>query len=449
MRVGCFSIRDLAGVGVLAAACWLLASTPAMAATHIRILSKVKQNTEQPPTDAECRRLLYPSPCYSPQEMRKAYGVDALIDAGFVGKGETIVIIDSFGSPTIREDLKAFDKGYGLPDPPSFKILAPLGTVPFDPNNSTQVNWAFEATLDVEWAHAMAPGAAIVLMTSPVAETEGVQGLPQFLALEKYAVDHQLGNVISQSWAATENTLFDAAGQEIVAQMEDFYKYASTQRVTVLASTGDSGSSNVKLDGVTLYPYPTVNYPSSSPWVTAVGGTSLYASTEGQYGYELVWNEQGGAGAGGISQLFDEPDYQVASLPAGVSQQLGDKRGLPDVSYNADPYTGILIYLSFLGPANAGYYDIGGTSEGSPQWAGIVADLNQFAGQPLGFLNPALYAVGGLGQFGKYGRDITLGGNSLNNVPGYYAGPGWDPASGWGTPNLTEVLRQQFDLLRQ
>jgi subtilase family serine protease len=295
----------------------------------------------------------------------------------------------------------------------------------------------------------MAPGAAIVLMTSPVAETEGVQGLPEFLALEKYALDHKLGNVISQSWAATENTLFDAAGRQIVAKMEEFYKDASTQRVTVLASAGDSGSSNVELNGVTLYPFATVNYPASSPWVTAVGGTSLYASTVGQYSYELVWNEQGGAGGGGISQLFDEPDYQVASLPAGVSQQLGGKRGLPDVSYNADPYTGILIYLSFLGADNAGYYDIGGTSEGSPQWAGIVADLSQFAGQPLGFLNPALYAVGGLGQFGKYGRDITLGGNSLNNVPGYYAGPGWDPASGWGTPNLSEVLRQQFDLLRQ
>lgn len=449
MRVGCFSIREMTGVAALAAASWLLASTAAMAATHIRIVGKVKQSTEQAPTDAECRSSLYPSPCYSPQEMRKAYGVDALTDAGFVGKGETIVIIDSYGSPTIQQDLKAFDKGYGLPDPPSFKILAPLGTVPFDPNNSTQVSWAAEATLNVEWAHAMAPGAAIVLMTSPVAETEGVQGLPQFLALEKYAVDHQLGNVISQSWAATENTLFDAAGRQIVAQMEEFYKYASTQRITVLASAGDSGSSNVKLDGVTLYPNPTVNYPSSSPWVTAVGGTSLYASTDGQYSYELVWNDQGGAGGGGISQLFDEPDYQVASLPAVTSQQLGGKRGLPDVSYNADPYTAILIYLSFLGANNAGYYAIGGTSEGSPQWAGIIADLDQFAGQPVGFLNSALYAVGGLGEFGKYGRDITNGGNSLNNIPGYYAAPGWDPASGWGTPNLVEVLREQFDLLGQ
>ncbi len=447
MRMRRASTREITGLVALTAGCWLLAASSVMAATHIRVVGKVKQSTERPPTDAECRSEIYPSPCYSPQEMRKAYGVDALTDAGFVGKGETIVIIDSFGSPTIQEDLKAFDKGYGLPDPPSFKILAPLGTVPFDPNNADQLSWTFEATLDVEWAHAMAPGAAIVLMTSPVSETEGVQGLPQFLALEKYAVDHHLGHIISQSWSATENTLFDTAGRKIVGQMEDFYKYASSERVTVLASAGDSGSSNTELDGVTLYPYPTVGYPASSSWVTAVGGTSLYANTKGDYSYELVWNEQGGAGGGGISQLFDEPDYQVASLPVAVSQQLGGKRGLPDVSYNADPYTGILIYVSFFGAANAGYYEIGGTSEGSPQWAGIVADLSQFAGQPLGFLNPPLYAVSGLGQFAKYGRDITNGGNGLNNVPGYYAGQGWDPATGWGTPNLVNVLSQQFDLL--
>jgi subtilase family serine protease len=103
--------------------------------------------------------------------------------------------------------------------------------------------------------------------------------------------------------------------------------------------------------------------------------------------------------------------------------------------------------VSFLGSADAGYYEIGGTSEGSPQWAGIVADLSQFAGQPIGFLNSALYASAGLGQFGNYGRDITSGGNSLNNVPGYYASPGWDPASGWGTPNLINVLKQPFELL--
>ena len=449
MGTKCFQIRRMTGMAAVAGAIWLCTLTAATAGNHIRIVGKVKHDIEQAPTDAECRASLYPSPCYSPQQIRKAYGVDSLTNAGYVGKGETIVIIDSFGSPTIRGDLMTFDKAYGLPDPPSFKILSPLGTVPFDPNNSTQLGWAAETTLDVEWAHAMAPGAAIVLMTSPVAETEGVQGLPEFLALEKYAVDHHLGNIISQSWAATENTLLDVAGRQIVAKMEEFYRDASTRRITVLASSGDSGSSNVKLDGVTLYSQPTVNYPASSPWVTSVGGTSLYASTEGKYGYEYVWDEQGGAGGGGISELFQEPDYQVASLPEATTEQLNYKRGVPDVSYNADPYTGILIYLSYFGPDDAGFYLIGGTSEGSPQWAGIVADLDEFAGEPLGFLNPALYAVGGLGLFDKYGHDITVGGNGLNNVPGYYAAPGWDPATGWGTPNLVKVLTQQFDLVRR
>jgi subtilase family serine protease len=433
----------------LATAAFLLLTAQAFAASHIRVLGLVKHGDEvtPPPTDAECRSSLYPSPCYSPQEMRKAYGLDSLIDAGFVGEGETIVIIDSYGSPTITEDLKTFDKAYGLPDPPSFKVLSPLGTVPFDPNDGTQTGWAFEVTLDVEWAHAIAPGASIVLLTSPVAETEGVQGLPQFLALEKYALDHHLGKIISQSWGATENTLFDPAGRQVVKDFESFYKYASTQRVTVLASSGDSGSSNTELDGVTYYTFPAVGYPASSPWVTAVGGTSLYASTSGHYSYELVWNEQGGASGGGISQIFQEPDYQVALLPSSVNSQLNGKRGLPDISYNADPYTGILVYLSFLGSDNAGYYEIGGTSEGSPQWAGIVADLNQYARQPLGFLNPVLYSVGSLGLFPKYGRDITLGGNSLNNVPGYYAGPGWDLTTGWGTPDFGDVMKQKFDLL--
>jgi subtilase family serine protease len=436
-------------LAALATAAFLLLTAQTFAGNHIRVRGLVQHadDSSPPPTDAECRSSLYPSPCYSPNEMRKAYGVDSLIDAGIVGEGQTIVIIDSYGTPTIGADLKAFDKAYGLPDPPSFKVLSPLGTVPFDPNNSDMVGWAFEATLDVEWAHAMAPGASIILLTSPVSETEGVQGLPEFLALEKYAVDHHLGNIISQSWGATENTLFDSAGQKLVKDFESFYKYASTQRVTVLASSGDSGSSNVELDGVTSYTFPTVGYPASSPWVTAVGGTSLYASTSGRYSYELVWNEQGGASGGGISQIFQEPDYQVASLPSSMNSQLGGKRGLPDISYNADPYTGILIYLSFLGADNAGYYAIGGTSEGSPQWAGIVADLNQYARQPLGFLNPALYSVGGLGLFQKYGHDITNGGNGLNNVAGYYAGPGWDLTTGWGTPDLSNVTKQKFDLL--
>ena len=396
-----------------------------------------------PPTDAQCRSQ-DSTPCYSPQEIRNAYGITPLINGGITGRGQTILIVDSFGSPTIAQDLQQFDKDYGLPNPPSFKVLSPLGTVAFDPNNSDQVGWAEETTLDVEWSHAIAPGANIVLLTSPVSETEGVQGLPQFLQLEQYALNNHLGNIISQSWAATENTLFDSAGKAVISSFESFYQQAAAQHVTIFASAGDSGSSNVDVNNNT-YPFPTVGFPSSSPYVTSVGGTSLYADTNGNYQHETVWDEvanSGGAGGGGISQYFSEPAYQSTTLPSSVQQQLKGHRGIPDISYNADPYTSILIYLSFI-PGQAGYYQIGGTSEGSPQWAGIIADANQLAGRPLGFLNPTLYSIGEIPALanGSY-HDVTVGNNGYNNVPGYNATPGWDLASGWGTPRTTTLISQ-------
>jgi subtilase family serine protease len=436
--------------------CWVLLPVNVSAAPHALIKGLFSRDA-QPPTDAFCRQN-FGSPCYSPQEIRTAYGLDSLIKSGIVGAGETIVIIDSYGSPTIAADLAAFDAGYGLPDPPSFKVLAPLGTVPYDPvKYPDQPGWAGETTLDVEWAHAIAPGAAIVLLTSPVDETEGVQGLPQFLALEKYALDHHLGKIISQSWSATENTLFaDTAGPEgprVVTDFSRFYERAARERVTVLAAAGDDGSSNPETNGETFYPFPTVGFPASSPLVTAVGGTTLYANTSGKYQSETVWSDPGCcAGGGGISQIFEEPFYQRLSLPEHVQKQLAGKRGVPDVSYNADCYNVILVYLSFYGAADAGFYGTCGTSEGSPQWAGIVADLNQYAGRPLGWLNPALYALGGFGRFDSFGRDIKLGNNALLDVsgavaPGYPAKPGWDPASGWGSPNLVELPQHGFELL--
>ena len=389
----------------------------------------------QGPPDAFCR-VNFGVPCYSPQQIQNAYGLTPILQAGYTGAGQTIIIIDSFGSPTIGQDLKAFDAAYGLPDPPSFTVQAPLGTVPFDPTNSDQVGWAAETTLDVEWAHAMAPGANIVLLTSPVSETEGVQGLPEFLALEKYALKHKLGKIISQSWGATENTLFDVAGQQVIDEFEDFYQQAVKENVTVLASAGDGGSSNVDVNN-NIYPFPTVIFPASSPFVTAVGGTSLYADTSGRHQYEIVWNDfNGGAGGGGVSQQFSEPSYQY-SLPDSVQQTLNNFRGIPDVAYNADPNTPILIYLSFLGPSNAGFYFIGGTSEGSPQWAGIIADANQLAGHPLGFLNPKLYAIG---EESELFHDIKFGSNASNGVPGFIATRGWDLATGWGTPDLDRLV---------
>jgi subtilase family serine protease len=437
----------------------LLGPASSWGAPHAILRERLSRDVT-PPTDAQCRAAVGGSPCYSPQEMHTAYGLNGLIEAGMVGAGQTIVIIDSYGSPTIAADLQTFDQGYGLPDPPSFTVLAPLGAVPWNPTlYPDQPGWAAETTLDVEWAHAMAPGAAIVLLTSPVDETEGVQGLPEFLELEKHALDHHLGKIISQSWGATENTLFlntaGAQGPKVIKDYSAFYRRAAAERVTVLAAAGDNGSSNVETDGVTFYPFPTVGFPASSPWVTAVGGTTLYANTSGHYQYETVWSNPGCcAGGGGISQIFSAPDYQQFSLPRSVRRELGGMRGLPDVSYNADCNNVILVYLSYFGPDSAGYYGICGTSEGSPQWAGIVADLNQYAGRPLGFLNPALYAVGGLGHFSSFGRDITVGNNALLDVAGavaagYSATPGWDPASGWGTPNFVELPLQPSEFLEQ
>lgn len=422
----------------------------AAAAPHALLRNLISRNAQSPPTDAECRAADGGYPCYSPQEMHTAYGLNGLINSGLVGAGETIVIIDSYGSPTIASDLSTFDAGFGLPDPPSFRVLSPLGTLPWNPTlYPDQPTWAGETTLDVEWAHAMAPGASIVLLTSPVDETEGVQGLPQFLALEQYALDHHLGNIISQSWAATENTLFRSVagpqGPQIVAKLEALYERAAAMRVTVLAAAGDDGTSNPETDLVTFYQTPTVNFPASSPFVTSVGGTSLYADTSGNYQSETVWSDDGCcAGGGGVSQIFRAPAYQQFGIPRQVHGVLGGMRGVPDVSYNADCYNAILVYLSYFGSDSAGYYTICGTSEGSPQWAGIVADLNQYAGHPLGFLNPALYAIGGFGHFGSFGRDITAGNNALLDVPGatapgYSATPGWDLASGWGTPNLAAL----------
>jgi len=401
------------------------------------------------PTDAHClaTRGLH---CYSPQQIRTAYDVTPLIRAGDTGAGQTIIIIDSFGSPTIQSDLKTFDAGYRLPPPPSFQVLSPLGTVPFDPTNSDMVGWAEETSLDVEWSHALAPDANIVLLTSPVDETEGVQGMPQFLQLEQYALDHHLGNIISQSWGATENTLFTPAGEAVFASFEAFYLRAALQHVTVLASAGDTGSTNYELNLSTLYSSPVVGFPASSPLVTAVGGTSLTASDpDGNYESETVWNDPYGAGGGGISQVFREPNYQEAHLPSSVKKELNHHRGMPDISYNAGVVTGISVYLGFPGVPGlpAGYYIFGGTSEGSPQWAGIIADANQLAGHPLGFLNEALYRLGDSSDASTSFHDITFGDNSFNDVPGYSATPGWDLASGWGTPQAETLVTNLIKLM--
>src|SRR5581483_7814614 len=142
-------------------------------------------------------------------------------------------------SPTLQQDMDLFNKQYGLP-PIKLQILAPLGTKPFDQHDNDMVGWAYETSEDVQIIHAIAPDAGIIVMTSPVAETEGTIGLPEFLQLEQYAVKHHLGQIFSQSYVASEATLADRAGQALVKTYTDFYKQITTREGwTVVSGSGD------------------------------------------------------------------------------------------------------------------------------------------------------------------------------------------------------------------
>jgi len=190
-----------------------------------------------PPTTADCEKA-YKVACYSPAQIRQAYHLPAVYAGGVTGQGTTIVIVDSFGSPTIRTDLGTFDRAFGLPAPPSLTIIHPAGAIPaYDPNSTDMVGWAGETTLDVEWAHAVAPGARILLVETPVSETEGTQGFPQIVAAEQYVLRHHLGDVISQSFSATEQTFPSKAS---VQALRAAYQLAAQDHVTVLAASGVS-----------------------------------------------------------------------------------------------------------------------------------------------------------------------------------------------------------------
>src|SRR5947209_5588742 len=182
--------------------------------------------------------------CQTPHSLRMAYGVESLMQHGFTGKGQTVVDIVSFGSPTLQQDMDVFDRQFNLP-PVKLQVLAPIGTKPFDPTNHDMNGWAGETELDVQIIHAIAPDASIVVLTSPVSETEGIIGLPEFLELEQYALSHHLGSIISQSWGASEVTLKDSQGQQEIQKWDAFFKQATTQQgITFFGSSGDNGSTD-------------------------------------------------------------------------------------------------------------------------------------------------------------------------------------------------------------
>jgi len=427
VHVGARGLKVIASVAAVGAAALALGGGVASGEPLFRM---VTHQLPAPPTTAFCQAN-FGINCYDAAQIRHAYGVDQLNAHGLTGRGKTIVIVDSFGSPTIQSDLRTFDTTFGLPAP-SLKIIAPVGAIPpFDPTNSTMVGWAEETSLDVEWSHAIAPGANILLVETPVAETEGVTGFPQIVEAENYVIDHHLGDVITQSFGATEQTF---PSPRSIYDLRSAYFNAALRGVTVLASSGDEGATNDELDGVTLYPNRVVGWPASDPLVTAVGGTMLDLDANGnRLEPDTVWNDGFGAGGGGVSSVFSRPFYQF-----GVRGTVGNARGLPDVSLSAAVNGGVDLYLSFAGTespgvSDPGWYIFGGTSEASPLFAGIVAIADQIAGHRLGLINPSLYAIGS--RPGSGITDITTGNNSFAGVTGYNAGPGYDLASGLGTSN--------------
>jgi subtilase family serine protease len=365
-------------------------------------LSQLFSTDSVTPCPAELRQN--PS-CYSPQTLRQVYSVTPLIDQGFTGKGQTIIIISELTSPDIQSDINTFDQAFGLPDITP-QIFSPSGTLPFNPNNQNDAQAAAESDLDVEVAHSFAPGASIDI----------VQG-PDLVTSEQYAVNQHLGQIVSQSFGVNET---NPSASSFISSLDSMFQQATlNQGMTFLASTGDFGASGGPNDTT-----PGVQFPASDPWVTAVGGTTL--SVSGTNYFESAWNDSGG----GISSFFSEPSYQKQYLPAQVQAELKGFRGIPDISGDADPSTAMACFV--LGQ----WQQCGGTSESAPMWAGIVAIANQVAGHPLGFLNPRLYKLGTENQ-GDY-RDITSGDNSVHtqglDVNGYSATTGWDAVTGWGVP---------------
>jgi len=376
--------------------------------------------------------------CRTPYDLRVAYSVQSLLERGYTGKGQTIVDIVSYGSPTLQQDMDTFDQQFGLP-PITIKVLSPLGTQPVDhPATKDLAGWAGETTLDVQIIHAIAPDAGIVVLTSPVNETEGTIGLPQFLQLEQYAISNHLGNIISQSFGASEVTLNNAAGKQEVQKWDAFFKQETTQQgITFFASSGDNGATDYSnLQATQLSPKPTTSFPTDDPWVTSVGGTTL--QRDGTAFQESAWNSNGGASGGGFSMFFSTPSYQQ-TLPTSVQNQLKNRRGVPDVAGDADPSTGLAIYS-----VDGGWTLGGGTSASAPLWAAFMAIADQMAGHPLGFINPALYKLADSSAYTQDFHDITVGDNSINNnqvqVKGYPAVQGWDPVTGLGTPVLDKLL---------
>jgi subtilase family serine protease len=407
-------------------------------ASHLPIHPLWKQAVDMTTNPAlpACLKSTAAPLCYSPQQIRQAYGIQPLLDAGITGKGQIITLIEIFPNSTIQRDLHLFDQTFGLADP-QLTVLAPFGTPPADPNNPSDL----ETALDAEWAHVMAPDAAIqVVQAKSASDTDITQAI-------QFVVEQNVGDVVSMSFGDSEQCM----GTKLIKETHAIFQQARAQKQTLLASAGDSGSAAPQCDnkGKVVTLTQGVSYPASDPLVTAVGGTTLLAGKDGTYKSETTWDEADnghGATGGGFSSVFAKPNFQQ-DLP-------GTKRGIADLSFDADPLTGVPIVSGVGKSSKPQILPVGGTSLGSPAVAGMVALFNQLTpGKRLGFLNDAIYRISqNATAYAKSFHDITTGNNPIifkdaegNQVfvKGFDATINWDPPTGVGTPNaalLSKVL---------
>jgi subtilase family serine protease len=440
--------------GLLATACSQAqpAATGSAAAAHGSASpSHASPPSASPPPDAgaDCASA---ATCYTPQQLEVAYGVKPLLARGIDGSGQTVVLPElaetQLSPPQVtdlRQDFAAYDRLYHLPAP----RLTVVSTFPHPAHP-----WlAFgEEVLDAEVVHAIAPRAAltIVLVPGTSLNSAGQAVAASVAALRLGAAQ---GGVISLSPAGQvggEHCVDHAQLTQLTAALQDDAEH----HVTVVAATGDIGAVGepcALIDALGgsmsgFVPRREVVLVASSPLVLAAGGTTLEAShATGAWAGETAWGLPDGspgspfqATGGGFSHLFARPSYQD-----GV-QGIGSMRGIPDVAADGDPVTGIAVITANAG---GGYTLSGhaGTSASAPLWAGIIALADQYAKRHLGFVDPAIYQIARGPQYRQAFHDITAGNSNTAEFPpttiaGYRAGPGWDPVTGWGSPDAQVLV---------
>jgi subtilase family serine protease len=392
---------------------------------------------------ADC---LTASRCYAPRQFRVAYGIAPLLDRGIDGRGVTVVLPEEAETgparpqpvtgilqsvTDIRQDLADFDSRFGLP-PARIQVITTLA-------GSSASPWlaGAEEVEDTELVHAVAPDATIrEILVDPADVSTPANLAATFATYVRTAAGN--GQVMSQSGIGQDFNVGESSWTSPeVATINSALEYAAARHVTVVVASGDYGA----IGNGSSTPVREVSLPASDPLALAVDGTSLTANpVTGAYISETAWNVQSGspdASGGGFSRLFTRPSYQNG-VPG-----IGATRGVPDVAGEATSSSGMA--LAFSAPDGGDeFVGAGGTSAAAPFWAGLIALADQEAGHPLGFVNPAIYRIARGPLYHKAFHDITTGNNtvSLNGVTitGYEAGPGWDPVTGWGTPDAQVLI---------